>query len=154
MTAYLIDTNVIVRWVLPHDPLSPPARTAVKRLVQQGDAIYVGTQNLMEFWSVATRPHAANGLGMRPAQAAAEVDRIEALFPILDDIPAIYRHWRHLVETCGILGRQVFDARLVALMAAHRVTHILTFNTEDFRRYPDIVVVSPHDIVRSAPVEP
>ncbi|MBI3302950.1 MAG: type II toxin-antitoxin system VapC family toxin [Deltaproteobacteria bacterium] len=154
MTAYLADTNVIVRWVLPHDPLSLPARTAVKQLVQQGDTVYVGTQNLMEFWSVATRPHAANGLGMTPAQAAAEVDRIAALFPILDDIPAIYRHWRRLVEACGISGRQVFDARLAALMAAHSVTHILIFNTEDFRRYPGIVVVSPHDVIGSAPVEP
>lgn len=69
MTAYLADTNVIIRWVLPHDPLSPVIRAAVKQLVQQGHTVYVGTQNLTEFWSVATCPPAANGLGMTPEQA-------------------------------------------------------------------------------------
>jgi hypothetical protein len=37
-------------------------------------------------------------------------------------------------------------------MLVHTVTHILTFNTEDFRRYPSIVAVSPHDIL-AAPAE-
>lgn len=153
MTAYLADTNVIIRWVLPHDPLSPVTRTAVKQLVQQGHAVYVGAQNLTEFWSVATRPPTANGLGMTPEQAVKEIDQIESLFPVLDDVPAIYRHWRRLVETCGVSGRQAFDARIAALMASHNITHILTFNTDDFHRYPGLVVVSPQEVVGSASSE-
>ena len=153
MTAYLADTNVIIRWVLPHDPLSPVIRTAVKQLIQQGHTVYVGAQNLTEFWSVATRPPAANGLGMTPEQAVKEIDQIEALFPVLDDVPGIYRHWRRLVETCGVSGRQACDARIAALMAAHHITHILTFNTDDFRRYPGLVVVSPHEVIGAASSE-
>jgi predicted nucleic acid-binding protein len=149
VTAYLGDTNVIVRWVLPHDPLSPPARTAVKALLAQGDSVYVAAQNLVEFWSVATRPADANGLGMTPAQAAEELNRIEGLFPLLEEIPGIYREWRRLVETHAVIGRQMYDARLVALMLMHRITHLLTFNTEDFHRYPDVVPVSPHDVLRA-----
>ena len=146
MTTYLADTNVVLRSVVRHDPLSPPATNAVKILRQRGDTLGVATQNLVEFWAVATRPVASNGFGMTPANAAAEVDRIAALFPVLGDSPLTYGHWRRLVETCGVSGRQVHDARLAALMLAHGVSHILTFNVEDFRRYPGIVVVSPHQV--------
>ena len=144
--AYLADTNVIVRWLLPHEPLAPPAVRAIDILRRQGEVIYGGAQNLMELWSVATRPHSANGLGMTPAQAAEELNCIEGFFPLLDDAPGIYRRWRRVVEDIGVVGRQVFDARLVALMHVHSVTRILTFNTEDFHRYPGIVVVDPREV--------
>jgi predicted nucleic acid-binding protein len=83
---------------------------------------------------------------MTPAIAATEIDRIAALFHVLSDTPAVFAHWRRLVETCGVSGRQVHDARLAAVMLAHGVSHVLTFNVEDFRRYPGIVVVNPHDV--------
>jgi predicted nucleic acid-binding protein len=146
VTTYLVDTNVMLRWAVPLDPFCPPATNAVKVLRQRGDALGVATQNLVEFWAVATRPVASNGLGMTPVIAAAEIDRIAALFPVLGDSPLTYGHWRRLVETCGVSGRQVHDARLAALMFAHGVSHILTFNVEDFRRYPGLVVVSPHNV--------
>jgi hypothetical protein len=38
-------------------------------------------------------------------------------------------------------------------MASHHITHILTFNTDDFRRYPGLVVVSPQEVVGSASSE-
>lgn len=147
MTAYLADTNIVVRWTLPHDPLSPMATGAVKLLLNQGDAVYVASQSLIEFWSVATRPMSANGLGMTPAEAAKELDQIEALFPILPDIPSIYDHWRRLVETAGVSGRQAFDARLAAVMQAHGVSHLLTFNIDDFQRYPSVTAIEPRELL-------
>lgn len=45
------------------------------------------------------------------------------------------------------MGVQVHDARLVASMIAHAVTHILTSNVADFSRYPGIIVSAPDDIV-------
>lgn len=144
--AYLVDTNVIVRWLLPHDPLSPPAVTAIDTLQGRGETIYVGAQNLIELWNVATRPPTANGLGMTPMRAAGELNRVEALFPLLDDVPTIYRQWRTLVEREGVIGRQVYDARLAAVMVVHAITHLLTFNTNDFRRFPEIVAVDPREV--------
>jgi predicted nucleic acid-binding protein len=146
VTIYLADTNVVLRWALPHDPLSPPATNAVKVLRQRGDAVCVATQNLIEFWAVATRPTTANGLGMTPAVAAAEVDRIATLFQVLSDTSMVFVHWRRLVEACSVSGRQAHDARLAAVMLTHGVSHILTFNVEDFRRYPGIVVVDPQQV--------
>jgi hypothetical protein len=38
--------------------------------------------------------------------------------------------------THGVIGSQVYDARLVAAMTVHGVGRILTFNAADFSRYP------------------
>ena len=44
------------------------------------------------------------------------------------------------------MGKQAHDARLVAAMIAHRLTHLLTFNTDDFKRFSEITVVAPRSI--------
>jgi predicted nucleic acid-binding protein len=61
-------------------------------------------------------------------------------------IPAVYGEWRHLVVAAGVSGVQVHDAHLVAVMCVHSLTHILTFNTADFTRYPGITVVHPQTV--------
>ena len=68
--------------------------------------------------------------------------RAEQFFPLLPDLPAVYAKWRELVVNYGVLGVQVHDAKLVATMIVHGVTHILTFNTEDFSRYAPIGIVA------------
>ena len=37
---------------------------------------------------------------------------------------------------------QVHDTRLVAAMKVHGLSHILTFNVKDFKRFVDITVIS------------
>jgi predicted nucleic acid-binding protein len=66
---------------------------------------------------------------------------------LLPDTPDIYPEWRRLVLAIGVSGRQVHDARLAAVMRAHGVTHILTFNASDFTRYPGITVVHPRELL-------
>lgn len=51
----------------------------------------------------------------------------------------------------SVLGVTAHDARLVAAMKVGGVSHILTFNVEDFKRYHgvEITVVTPAEIIRS-----
>ena len=49
-----------------------------------------------------------------------------------------------------VSGKQAYDARLVAAMKVHKVTHLLTFNSEDFKRYEGITVVSPSSVNEQA----
>ena len=46
----------------------------------------------------------------------------------------------------SVLGKQAHDTRLVALMEAHGLTHLLTFNAGDFARFPGVTCVEPADI--------
>jgi hypothetical protein len=64
---YLADTNILLRWVSPADPQRSLAVDSVKALQRRGEVVHITPQNLIEFWGVATRPAAVNGLGMSPA---------------------------------------------------------------------------------------
>ena len=144
---YLVDTNVASRRVLPADPHHFVITQAIDLLRHQGDVLYITAQVIIEFHALATRPVEANGLGMAAAQASLEATKIEAIFPLLPEVPAIFPLWRNLVDTFGVIGRQVYDARIVAVMQAHGVTHVLTMNPTHFRRFAGITVVEPQDVV-------
>lgn len=116
---------------------------ALALLPANGNELVIVAQNLIEFWAVATRPIADNGLGITAAQAAQELTKLKTLFGILPDTADILPQWEQLVVKHQVLGKQVHDARLVAAMTVHKLTHLLTFNTDDFKRYDKITVVSP-----------
>ncbi|AUT01826.1 PIN domain nuclease [Nostoc sp. CENA543] len=133
--AYLVDTNLLLRSVEPHHPMYGDTVNAISTLAVAGIGLFVASQNLVEFWRSATRPVDRNGLGFTVAEAEAELQRLETLFPVLPDVPEIYPEWRRIVLQYRVMGVNVHDARLVAVMRVHGLTHILTFNTGDFTRY-------------------
>jgi predicted nucleic acid-binding protein len=144
---YPSDTNVAARRVLTADPLHPLIRSAVDTLLLAGDRIFITAQSLIEFHALATRPLSANGLGLTPAEANAQARDMEVVFPLLEETPAIYLHWRTLMGSHEVRGRQVYDARLAAVMLAHGVTHLLTPNPTHFQRFGGITVVEPHQVI-------
>jgi predicted nucleic acid-binding protein len=140
----LLDTNVLGRMAEAGHAQHQVAVDAVAVLVGRGDSPCLVPQVLYEFWAVATRPLSVNGLGMAPDQAASEVSRLEGLYPpLLPDGPAIYAEWKRLVTVHQVSGKNAHEARLVAAMTVHGLTHILTFNTRDFARYPGISAIDP-----------
>ncbi|MGH7967047.1 MAG: type II toxin-antitoxin system VapC family toxin [Candidatus Binatia bacterium] len=142
---YLADTNVLLRFADRTHPVHPTVRAAVRKLRTSGQSVRATPQNFVEFWNVAARPIERNGFGLAPVTADRLLRLVERLFPLLPDSPAVYPEWRRLVVSFGVLGIQVHDARIVAAMIVHGVTHILTFNTTDFVRYGTrgIVAVDP-----------
>ena len=143
---YLADTNILLRGAEPAHPMHSDAEEAVKRLLAQGEEVCVFPQNLMEFWSVATRAADKNGLGFTPKQTETEVIRIESIFMVIADTAAIYPEWKRLVISYSILGKQVHDARIVAAMNVHGIKNLLTFNADDFKRFSGITVVDPRTV--------
>jgi predicted nucleic acid-binding protein len=144
---YLVDTNILSRLAEPGHPMHQSALDAVKRLVSEGHKLHIVPQNLYEFWVVCTRPTAVNGLGKTAAEAAAELASVKGLFQLLDETPAIYGLWEQLVISTPVVGKNGHDARLVASMIVHGLTHLLTFNAQDFRQYPRITAVTPADVL-------
>ncbi|MGL6341005.1 MAG: type II toxin-antitoxin system VapC family toxin [Waterburya sp.] len=147
---YLIDTNILLRSCQPDHPMYFVALEAVETLLKKEEMLYVSPQNIVEFWNVCTRPLDKNGLGMTPTETSTEVTRFEALIPMKPDVPNIHQQWRTLVTKYAVKGVNVHDARLVAFCLVHGLTHILTFNDRDFRRYKELTVVHP-DSVTSLP---
>ncbi len=142
---YLVDTNILLRIAHRSDERYTLVRSCVNKLKKSGDLLQTTTQNFTEFWNVSTRPVDKNGLGLTLVETDDVLQDLESTFPLLPDSPNVYAEWRELVVNYGVSGVQVHDARLVATMLVHGVTHILTFNTSDFTRYTPkgIIAVDP-----------
>jgi predicted nucleic acid-binding protein len=145
--AFLLDTNVLARLASAGDVRYAVAAGAVATLHRRGEVLYLTPQNLIEFRALATRPVGANGLGLAAVNAEAKAADFEAQFSLLPDVPAVFPAWKRVVEALGVVGRQVHDARLVAVCHAHGVSHLLTFDVAHFRRLtgfgPTVTIVDP-----------
>lgn len=144
---YLVDTSILARLTNRADTSHAVAYQAVVELRRRGEVLHITPQNLIEFRNAATRPAAANGLGLSAVEAEAKAAVFESRFPLLAETPDIYPAWKALVVSLGIIGKQVHDARLVAVCHVHGVTHLLTFNAGHFTRLagfgPGLLVVDP-----------
>lgn len=146
MTTYLLDTNILLRSSDPSSPLQGLADLSVTRLFGRNDQLYITSQNIIEFWVVATRPAQVNGLGWSVEKTRTEIEQILSQFPLLEETSEIFPYWLNLVTTYELQGKRVHDARLVAVMLTYGITHLLTFNPDDFRRINEIIVVDPRSI--------
>jgi predicted nucleic acid-binding protein len=143
----LVDTNILLRSAQPNHPLCAQATQAVSKLIRQKDGVFFCSQNIAEFWNVATRPADQNGLGLSHEEALQEVASIEKLLTLLPDIPAIYVAWKEIVRDHRVQGVKVYDARLVATMSVYAVESVLTFNAADFKRYSNISALHPSSVL-------
>ena len=130
----LVNSGILLRLLEPTDPQHG---SSAVRCVPAGPRRYPrhSAQNAAEFWNVCTRPVTARGgLGLSIADVDRRLRVIARLFRVIPDSPAAYPTWRGLLVAHGVSGVQVHDARLVALMQVHGITHILTLNGADFAR--------------------
>jgi predicted nucleic acid-binding protein len=139
----LVDTNILLRSLQEDHPQSPIAKRAIEKLMGQGHDLALVLQVIAEFWNVCTRPADKNGLGLTTARTAVKLQQLESVMIFYRDVPAIYDIWRDLVSRYDVKGAKVHDTKLVAAMLAHELTHILTFNGDDFKRFQEIDIIHP-----------
>src|SRR5437588_2960176 len=115
-----VDTGILLRLVDRADPQHAAVRASVRLIKQRGDVLVTTAQNMAEFWNVCTRPVTARGgFGLTVAETHRRLRLVERLVRILPDAPWSYPIWKQLVVTHAVIGVQVHDARLVALMMVH-----------------------------------
>lgn len=146
----LVDTSILVRLANTSDPLYPVAAKAILELHRRDEELYVASQILIEFGNVATRPQAVNGLGISAEAARTKSAIFEAAFSLAPETADVFPAWKAIADDLGILGKQVHDARLVAVCAVNGISHLLTFNVGHFSRLancpPRIVIIDPATI--------
>jgi predicted nucleic acid-binding protein len=90
----------------------------------------------------------SNGLGLTSLATDLLAATYESSFQYLPETPAIFDMWKSLVTQAGVIGKQVHDARLVAVCHAHQIDQLLTFNVVHFKRLagfgPPLTVLDPH----------
>jgi predicted nucleic acid-binding protein len=145
--SYLLDTNILLRFVRPESPEYETIRQCVGGLWVRKSNLFYTSQNLSEFWNVCTRRAEQNGFGLSIAEANARAAILESWFALAPDGAATHNEWRRIVVAENVSGVQVHDARLVAAMRVHGIENLLTLNGKDFRRFSGITVLSPDELL-------
>jgi len=146
MARYLLDTNVLLRVLQTESEQHDEATSAVSALLSREEDLCITAQVVVEFWCAATRPVEVNGLGIEPGFLASYVGGLLVDFGMLEDSKYVFPNWLQLVSSHSVRGRKTHDARLVAVMKAHGVENLLTFNVDDFSAYDEIKAVHPRDV--------
>jgi predicted nucleic acid-binding protein len=145
---WLADTSIITRTIHSGNPLQQTAIDTLALLRKRGETLCTLPQNLIEFWAVATRPIASNGLGLTIEDAENEIAKIKFHFILKSEDETIFENWENLVKTYRVSGKTTHDARIVAAMQTHKIENLLTFNVADFKRYSNVInVFAPQDII-------
>ena len=139
----VLDANVLLRLADPQSPLHAAAAGAVRAAAVAYGRPATVPQGVYEFWVVATRPLAQNGLGLTVPECVARLDPLVARFPVLPDPPGLFGVWRRLVELHDCKGKPAHGARIAAALSLHGLTHLVTFSAADFARFPHLVILDP-----------
>ena len=139
----LLDANIALRLASPRtsSTLSPRWRSSV--LHSRGETFAIVPQTIYEFWAVATRPLAVNGLGLSVPACQTEIGKLMTYTTFLPDQPGF-------ICRMGVAGRHSSMPGQGIPRCPTRCRHadawfdqILTFNVADFQRYPGLTVIDP-----------
>ena len=148
--AWLLDTNILGRLANSDDPFHLLTVSAIVSLHRKGEVLHITPQVLIEFRCFSSRPVEVNGLGLTAYASKIKADLFELSFPLIAESPDIFEAWKSLVEVAGTIGKQVHDARLLAVCGVHGITHLLTFNVKHFEQLakfmPEVKIVDPRTL--------
>jgi predicted nucleic acid-binding protein len=138
----LLDNNILTRLTNDGHANCKIARDAIHKLLRNGETLVLCPQSIYEFWAVATRTKANNGLGLTEMQAAQWIAFFRRRFSFLPDRLELAEAFTTLVQTCHVRGFRAHDARYVAFAQTVGISRILSFDAQDFLGLP-ITVLDP-----------
>jgi predicted nucleic acid-binding protein len=125
-----LDTNILVYSLSPLSIFYLAVVKTLDRLGKAGAIFYIAPQTIYEFWVVATRPVVNGGLGYSPSVTRRAIRYFIEKYNLLDDNFATMDDALDLAEAEGVTGRRIHDARLVAVMRAHGIRNVLSFDSD------------------------
>ena len=129
-----VDTNVLIYSRIREAPDYAAARSSLEAAFAGREPLRISRQVLREYLAVITRPQTWT-LPLGREEAVEDILRLASVFEVMEDGPAVTDQLAALCREFPVGGSQVHDANIVATMLAYGEHHLLTFNTEDFRRY-------------------
>ena len=103
-TLYLIDSNILIRWVQPNDPDYRVVESALDVLARQKEILCYTSQNLGEFWNACTRPANRNGYGLTSQETDRRAKVLESKLRLLPDGLLVHQEWRQAPANTQCLG--------------------------------------------------
>lgn len=136
-----VDTNVLLAATDRTRSTHKAATAFLQQSIREGLRLFVSGQILREYLVVATRPIDRNGLGLPPSQASVNVGLFRECCDLLSENETTARLLVALVKDYDLKGKRIHDAGIVATMRAHGLSHLKTWNPDDFKDFDDVILV-------------
>jgi predicted nucleic acid-binding protein len=137
-----VDTNILAYISLVNSPFHLAAQNKLNDFLQQGFELWISRQIIREYLVVMSRALAEQG-AFDAAQLVADTEKLTAQFSIADDTDLVSTQLFQLIVKYKVQGKPVHDCNIVAAMQVNGISHLLTNNEADFKRYDEgITVVS------------
>ncbi len=134
----LLDTNFLIR--LNQFQQSVGKSGSILEKLAEKYRLCICLQNLVEYWSVASRAKQVNGLGLPLQEVNSRIHMLMEKFEMLSDSPKVIDIWLKMCAREGISGKHAHDARLASTAIANDVDTIVTLNRRDFQNLKGILV--------------
>lgn len=144
--AIFVDTNVLLTATDESRQLHVEATQILVDSTRQGMRLAASGQVAREYLVVATRPIERNGLGLSVSDAEANLSEFLRYLDLCDETSDVSMRLRQLAITHNLRGKRLHDANIVATMAVHGISTLLTQNEADFATFDDIVILSVQDV--------
>jgi predicted nucleic acid-binding protein len=146
-----LDTNVLVAATDESRPFHAVARKLIARGHAAGLHGATSGQVVREYLVVATRPLSANGLGLSPADALQNIEKMTRRLQFCEESESVSLRLRSLVGAREHTGKAIHDANIVATLMEHGIDLLATENPEDFSGYPEIGMVRLSEVEKQLP---
>ena len=140
-----LDTNILAYVA---NTKAPQHRAALEIFRPcETENLWVSSQVLAEFYSYITNP-AILANPLEPTEAISRIKRICQMphICLLSTPLDLFEGWMRLLEERPVTNGGIFDLLHIAIMLAHQVTSIYTFNAKDFSWYSQIEVIDPGNL--------
>lgn len=137
-----VDTNVLLTATDESRSRHPEALSLLAESGTRGRRLAASGQVLREYLAVATRPVEANGLGLEPADAVANVTELLRHLHLCDENDEVARRLRRLASIHGLRGKRLHDGNIAATMICHGMRNLVTENGSDFGAFEEIRAMS------------
>jgi predicted nucleic acid-binding protein len=137
----VLDANVLAYAVNADTPQHAASRVLLDAANDPSVTLYVTSQILCELYSLITNPRRVV-VASSSAKALNIISSMLAL-PGLYVLPTPARAvagWMKLLQRHPVTGGDIFDLQIVATMQANGMQRIYTFNGDDFRVFPELLL--------------
>ena len=135
----VIDTNVLIYSTISSCPWHQEAKQKLVELLNSGTELCLTPQIAREYLVVLTRGDIFEKR-FTVEEAVNELGTILPEFALLDETAEIAYYLRNLIQRHQVSGKAIHDANIVAAMLVNGITRLMTYNSDDFRRFQEIAI--------------
>src|SRR5262249_12986307 len=139
----MLDTNVFLAATDQARSEHRQAMVILNEWAGRGTTLYASGQIVREYLAVATRAMDRNGLGLKQADALANVRALRSRTILLAEDTNVAGRLLGMLDEIPCGGKQVHDANVVATMLVHGIDSLITINVADFDRFRQHITLIP-----------